>query len=477
MAVSLRRGRHLPRRLALPPRCGRGAAAAAAAPSPAAAARVKALEAAVVFSHSDYAAYRSSLSSAERLGDELCTGFAHSGSSAGRNVERIFALAARAGQPCSLEAAVHGCFGSATRPARRHVLVCAGFYVLHGFAGAATGSCETDGPLGALALLRSFALRGVHASLFCDAHNGPVLRAGYEAMLSFFDRSAPEIAARLREYTRCLSDVSDGLEQLPGSDADREGAAAPAASCLCTRALEVATQLSAALNVAWGPTSPGPVDCLFAIERLGAPYRNIRGRDIGIHTEPIDCLWPLLAPADGSPLAAPLSQFVAEHGFDEDFTARMRAVAGVESSALSLAIGDGGNEVGMGRLTGIGEVASLKPDGEEFVALSVNGCYRTCDHAVLGTVSNWAGSAFELAAHLLYPPSKQANHISALGNSGHRLADLERDILAAIMAEPYYSVDGVHNDRKMSVDSMPFDPHHRELYDYLWTLAGAGDSE
>ena len=36
-------------------------------------------------------------------------------------------------------------------------------------------------------------------------------------------------------------------------------------------------------------------------------------------------------------------------------------------------------------------VGDLSPGGE-FAALSVNGCVRSCDVAVLGTVSNWAGA-------------------------------------------------------------------------------------
>ena len=78
----------------------------------------------------------------------------------------------------SLEAAVLACFAGPRRP--EHVLVVSGFYVLHGRGGSvAAGSCETDGPLGALALLRAFAARGVRASLYCEPHNGPVMRAGY----------------------------------------------------------------------------------------------------------------------------------------------------------------------------------------------------------------------------------------------------------------------------------------------------------
>ena len=40
-------------------------------------------------------------------------------------------------------------------------------------------------------------------------------------------------------------------------------------------------------------------------------------------------------------------------------------------------------------------VGDLSPGGE-FAALSVNGCVRSCDVAVLGTVSNWAGASQEI---------------------------------------------------------------------------------
>ena len=110
-------------------------------------------------------------------------GFAYAGSFAGRNIEKIYEWGGLRG---SLEAAVRGALGGATR----HALVAGGFYVLHGLGGhdgrapgVAAGSCETDGPLGALAVLRAFAARGTMVSLYAEAHNGPVLAAGYDAML------------------------------------------------------------------------------------------------------------------------------------------------------------------------------------------------------------------------------------------------------------------------------------------------------
>ena len=109
------------------------------------------------------------------------SGFKYSGTFAGRNIEKIHALGGLEG---SLEAATSACFGTNTP---KHALVCSGFYVVHNMGGndgstpgVVPGSCETDGPLGALAVLRAFAARGVNASLYCEPHNGSVLRAGYE---------------------------------------------------------------------------------------------------------------------------------------------------------------------------------------------------------------------------------------------------------------------------------------------------------
>ena len=59
------------------------------------------------------------------------TGYVHSGSSAGRNVERLYAVAASAAPPapCVLHTAVDACMARAT-----HVLVVTGFFVAHAHA-------------------------------------------------------------------------------------------------------------------------------------------------------------------------------------------------------------------------------------------------------------------------------------------------------------------------------------------------------
>ncbi|CAK9058417.1 unnamed protein product [Durusdinium trenchii] len=148
-------------------------------------------------------------------------------------------------------------------------------------------------------------------------------------------------------------------------------------------------------------------------------------------------------------------------------TAPFRRLAHVAEDAKTLGVGDGGNEVGMGRVVSVPGCSELRPDGAAFAPLASNGCVRSCDNAVLGTVSNWAGSAIEAACHVLWPA--QVDYVPKMRSIG---SSVEENLLRAIMAKPTVAVDGSHNDRAMSVDGMNFEPHHRELYDYLWHLAG-----
>jgi hypothetical protein len=76
--------------------------------------RVRAMEIAIAMSPDDYRAHTSG------AGQE--GGFRYSGSFAGRNIEKIYALGGLEG---SLEAAVLACFAGQRRP--EHVLVVSGF--------------------------------------------------------------------------------------------------------------------------------------------------------------------------------------------------------------------------------------------------------------------------------------------------------------------------------------------------------------
>ena len=168
-------------------------------------------------------------------------GFQHSGSSCGRHVGKLY-----------VEGRLHGALERAATAlvdgTVKHALVVSGFYVLHDQLEGATGSCETDGPPGALAVVRALCARGVQTSLYCDAHNGPVLKAGFDAMIAYYATTRPDIADRLRSRCRCV-DVPDGVDHLEA--------------------------LKGALDKAWEQADE--VDALVAVERLSEPYRNIRG--------------------------------------------------------------------------------------------------------------------------------------------------------------------------------------------------------
>ena len=426
----------------------------------AAAHAVRQLEVAIALSPTDVLNHRDTVPELAEIEGYTC-----SGSFAGRNIDNFYLTALKGKVPCSLSGAVHACFGDgAASSGVKHVLVTSGFFVLHELgaapvSGIHAGSCETDGPLGAMALLRAFAMRGVHVSLFSEPHNGPVMRQAHAAMLQWMDRLDPAMSERLRRFVRLVE--CDG----------RPYQGAP----LREQMLAQCADLNAAVGRAWpADQHPGPIDCLFALERLGAPYKNIRGLDISAHTEPIDCIWPFSSPPPGTAAQLAMSAWMQTHGLVVGDVETMRAAAGVVPDALTLGVGDGGNEVGMGRIVHLdGAMGALKPSGNsEYVATSVNGCYRSCDHVLLATVSNWAGSAFELASRaLLGAPANGPDHVALIERAGVSLADLEKHVLQAICAPPARSVDGVFPEREMSIDGMPFEPKHRDLYTMLWRTA------
>eukprot|EP00929_Paragymnodinium_shiwhaense_P081106 TRINITY_DN42371_c0_g1_i3.p1 TRINITY_DN42371_c0_g1~~TRINITY_DN42371_c0_g1_i3.p1 ORF type:complete len:376 (+),score=66.55 TRINITY_DN42371_c0_g1_i3:82-1209(+) len=357
--------------------------------SPQGEAAVLSIERSIVFAPDDYKEYVG--------GGCSSSSYAYSGSYAGRNIEKMYATAKAKAVLPTLAEAVHRCFSEATGV--RHVLIASGFFVLHNHGAVvstpaiAPGSCETDGPLGALALLRAFAFRRIHVSLFNDRHNGPVLQQAYDTMLEEVREVDPQLHADLSQYSRCLPFVSDEEEDgedLAALSREAFGEDGDADIPVRKRALRTVLNFKKALREAWGGEGALlPVDALFAIERLGAPYRNIRGKDISEHTEPIDCLWSMLSRTDeqpGSPLqldeesARALNEFLDV--FPQASVRALRKLAGVQETAVTLAIGDGGNEVGMASAAHLEGIAKLSPGGE-FAALTVNGCYRSSDYTLL----------------------------------------------------------------------------------------------
>lgn len=159
-----------------------------------------------------------------------------------------------------------------------------------------------------------------------------------------------------------------------------------------------------------------------AIERCGRSAdgrpRNMRGVDVSPWTAPLDLLF--------------------EGG---DWT--------------KLAVGDGGNEIGMGRLPA-GLIAEHVPNGAEIA------CVTSCDHLVVAGVSNWGAYGLMAALAVLRPDWRPtiAKFLTA-----------ERDLsVTQATVKEAGAVDGVTALREATVDG--FGPDiHGPLVDRLGLIA------
>ncbi len=142
----------------------------------------------------------------------------------------------------------------------------------------------------------------------------------------------------------------------------------------------------------------------------GAP-RNMRGEDISAFTTPLDDLF----------LAGPW---------------------------VRIAIGDGGNEIGMGSIPAL-VIGAHVVHGEKIA------CATPADHLIVSGVSNWGAYAL-VAALAVLREDWRATLIASL--------DEERDeaILRAMVNEGP-AVDGVTRQRTLTVDSLPASVHHAKL--------------
>ncbi len=152
-----------------------------------------------------------------------------------------------------------------------------------------------------------------------------------------------------------------------------------------------------------------------SIERCGKAAdgrpRNLVGLDIGAHTAPLDDLF----------LAGPWD---------------------------TLAIGDGGNEIGMGALPR-GLVAADIANGETIA------CATPARHLVVAGVSNWGAYAL-LAALAVLRPDWRETLLAVLDPK------LDRQILEA-MVQDGPAVDGISRVQAMTVDNLPLETHHAKL--------------
>jgi hypothetical protein len=120
-----------------------------------------------------------------------------------------------------------------------------------------------------------------------------------------------------------------------------------------------------------------------------------------------------------------------------------------------LAVGDGGNEIGMGKLPA-GLIARHVPNGAEIA------CVTSCDHLVVAGVSNW-GAYGLMAALALVRPEWSATIAKFL------TAERDLSVTRAIVAETG-AVDGVTARREATVDG--FGPEvHGAVIDGLRRIA------
>ncbi|MEA5593774.1 DUF4392 domain-containing protein [Rivularia sp. UHCC 0363] len=157
-----------------------------------------------------------------------------------------------------------------------------------------------------------------------------------------------------------------------------------------------------------------PISHIISIERAGLGkdgiVRNMRGQDITAYTAPMHLL--------------------------------------LSENIISVGIGDGGNELGMGNIP------------KEIIASSIRhgekiGCSVKCDYLIVCGVSNWGAAGILLAPYLLRPHWKAAI-INKLN------PDIEFHILETIINQGL-AVDGIRGIPSLSIDNLSWEFHAEVL--------------
>jgi len=159
------------------------------------------------------------------------------------------------------------------------------------------------------------------------------------------------------------------------------------------------------------------IDALISIERLGKStsgrYYTMRARDISEYTARIDRM------------------------FDYALTHQ-------EKEILTIGIGDGGNEIGMGNI--IEKVKQNIPNGETI------GCLTTVDHLLVCGVSNWGGYAIAQGLYLF--------HKYKTGESkSDMLPSVENEEKIIKEMEDNGAVDGVTLSKGLKIDGIELKIH------------------
>jgi len=174
-------------------------------------------------------------------------------------------------------------------------------------------------------------------------------------------------------------------------------------------------QLQAPMDAAVAAWRGAGITHALSIERCGRSAdgtpRNLTGLDISAHTAPLDDLF----------LAGPWD---------------------------TLAIGDGGNEIGMGSLPRALIAADIA-NGEAIA------CATAAHHLIVAGVSNWGAYALLAALGILRPDWRDG-----------LLASLDEGLDGAVLEATVFrgpAVDGVSRRQTLTVDGLDAATHHRKL--------------
>ena len=246
---------------------------------------------------------------------------------------------------------------------------------------------ELDGPPGAIALARTLALAcGVAPILLTDPNQGGMLSAA-AASLGMYTLSPEDVILQARETTHA---ASLAVIEIPDHD---------------TEAREQAARLIDQLK---------PVAAI-AIEKAGKNEHGIFHNMRKINSSP------------GKACADQLFSACHSHGI------------------LTIGIGDGGNEIGMGKIKK--ELASVFPDMTKCACPCGGSIFadQKTDCLIAACVSNWG--AYALAAYLAY-----ARNQPYAAHSGAR----ERQLLEGAAKAGYMNLDGFAS---AGADALPVEIH------------------
>jgi hypothetical protein len=262
---------------------------------------------------------------------------------------------------------------------------------------------ETDGPLGALFLARALVPLGVRVVLATDAFCARALELGLAA--AWLRKQVPLVT--LPSY--------DEAGSLSGADYGR-----------------------------WFTDRAGELTHLLALERVGPSHtaESVRQQPGG----------------DDAAVARFRAEVPAEHHDrchtmrGRDITARMSPAerlfegGGRPAGVTTLGVGDGGNEIGMGKVAW--DVIRRNVPRGGLVA-----CRVPADHLIVCGVSNWGAYGLAAGVRLLrgQPPDAELLDV-----------DRERELLR-VMVEGGPLVDGVLGEPAVSVDGLDFDRYAEPL--------------